>query len=183
MSDEKETTEETVEEEIEEQKDEEQKDENPLESKHFVVATMASGKMLLGTVEKNYYAGWLNNRIKLILQQPKLLLTMPVYGKGAQAKEVVGFNLTVQPSSPIKSLQDLEGLDAERVEVLGDVETDEKGLYTFTGCEGSAEIFKVYGGMLREWAQELDGIIRPTLNDVATSNKAQQGGIIQFPGR
>lgn len=133
----------------------------------FVLA-IVGGQHMYGKVSENNYADWVDNKSKLIMENPSLALIQMVQDR--QTKQPIGYHMTLSPIYPEKTRQDKVAVEAIMVEVLGDIETDLVSGNSF--CKDHSEMFSNYQDFVDQWRAEQSGLVLPGKNKIVTGNDA-----------
>jgi hypothetical protein len=139
------------------------------EGKRYFVLTMtpALGD-ILGIVQENHYEAWVTQGVKLLMGEPKRLLTMP---KQDDQKNIIGASFGVGEIHLLPSEQKAIILDPAIVEVLGEV-VDKDGHAILQNAKRDVMgLFTSYLDMVVKWAALSSGLIAPSGDEIAATNR------------
>lgn len=127
--------------------------------KFFVMMSMSSGMNVIGVVEEEDLDNWKAGSY-MTVENPKMLLQIPASEQSVQ--------IVPAPIFPIKVAQDEVLLYPEVLNVIGEIEEDERT--NVATCKGEDKLFPAYLEAVKSWRSELSGI------EIVGANGMPKGG-------
>lgn len=142
----------------------------------FAMIGLPSGETVVGTLSERCLANWVLNKAKLVVKNPKKLSVSPK----VENQRIVGYNVGILPTLPIKTPQDRITYDAASVEVIEEIYKDTEGNET---CNDHSGLYSSYLDVITQWRMELSGLVCAN-GPIPTGSEPSQGNVHNlFPGK